>query len=137
VTNEIVSPHGLAPDLLAAAGDDDIKDQPQERRSLVGGRTYKVHLDGYNILPAAQGETDESPRRRSSTWTDDGDLTALRYNNWKMVFLEQRGRICSNRVRPCFFDQAETRLENGSCKPANPSTNSAPGSARASSASGR
>ena len=54
------------------------------------GRTYKVHLDGYNLLPFLKGEVEESPRREFLYWTDDGNLSALRYNNWKIVFLEQR-----------------------------------------------
>lgn len=50
-----------------------------------------THADGYNLLPAWSGETDRSPRQEFFYWTDDGDLAALRYNNWKIHFMEQRG----------------------------------------------
>ncbi|MCA8884326.1 MAG: arylsulfatase, partial [Rhodobacteraceae bacterium] len=49
-----------------------------------------VHLDGYNILPMLTGETDESPRKEIFYFTDDGDLSALRFNDWKIIFLEQK-----------------------------------------------
>ena len=49
-----------------------------------------MHLDGYNILPMLTGETDESPRKEIWYFSDDGDLTALRYKDWKVIFLEQR-----------------------------------------------
>ena len=56
----------------------------------VGSKKYKVHLDGYNILPLLGGETKEGPRKEIFYFSDDGDLTALRYNDWKVIFLEQR-----------------------------------------------
>ena len=49
-----------------------------------------MHLDGYNILPMLTGETDKSPRKEIFYFSDDGDLTALRYSDWKLVFMEQR-----------------------------------------------
>jgi arylsulfatase len=54
------------------------------------GATYKVHLDGYNLMPALKGETKEWPRKEFVYWTDDGAPAALRFEQWKMVFLEQR-----------------------------------------------
>ena len=54
------------------------------------GRNYKVHLDGYNSLPLLTGEVDDSPRKDIFYFSDDGDLTALRYNDWKLIFAEQR-----------------------------------------------
>ena len=51
--------------------------------------TYKVHLDGYNFMPYFKGETQEGPRHEFLYWTDDGEPAALRYNRWKMLFLEQ------------------------------------------------
>jgi arylsulfatase len=53
------------------------------------GRSYKVHLDGYNILPMLTGETEKSPRQEIFYFSDDGDLTALRNGDWKYVFMEQ------------------------------------------------
>jgi arylsulfatase len=55
-----------------------------------GARTFKVHLDGYDLAPYFKGETKESPRREFLYWNDDGKLVALRYNRWKLVFSEQR-----------------------------------------------
>lgn len=55
-----------------------------------GGRDYRVHLDGYNILPLLTGETTDSPREEIFYFTDDGDLAALRWNDWKITFLEQK-----------------------------------------------
>ena len=88
VVNEIGSHEDMLPTLLAAAGDTTVKDNLLEGRA-VGGRTYRVHLDGYNLLPALQGTADW-PRREFLYWTDDGDVAALRYNQWKICFLEQR-----------------------------------------------
>jgi arylsulfatase len=56
----------------------------------VGNKTFKVHLDGYNMLDYWTGKTDKSPRVEFFYFSDDGDLTALRYDNWKFVFMEQR-----------------------------------------------
>ena len=54
------------------------------------GRNYKVHLDGYNILPLLTGKTEKSPRKEIFYFSDDGDLTALRYGDWKIIFMEQK-----------------------------------------------
>ena len=72
---------------LAAAGEPDINEQLLKGKR-VGGRNYKVHIDGYNLLPALQGEA-EWPRKEFLYWTDDGQVAALRYNNWKATFLRQ------------------------------------------------
>jgi arylsulfatase len=57
-----------------------------------GDMTYKVHLDGYNLVPYLTGQTDKSPRESFLYCNDDQQLTGLRYDNWKLVFLEQRER---------------------------------------------
>jgi len=89
VSNEIVHHMDWMPTLLAAAGNTEVK-----KKLLKGykdnGRKYKVHLDGYNVLPMLTGETDKSPRQEIFYFSDDGDLTALRYGDWKAIFLEQR-----------------------------------------------
>jgi len=54
------------------------------------GKTYKVHLDGYNQSPLLTGATKESPRKEVFYFSDDGDLTALRYGDWKLIFMEQQ-----------------------------------------------
>jgi arylsulfatase A-like enzyme len=89
ISNEIVSHLDWAPTLLAAAGVPDVKEQLQKGMK-VGDADFKVHLDGYNLLPLLTGETKECPRKEFFYFNDDGDLDALRYDNWKMVFSEQR-----------------------------------------------
>ena len=88
VINEIGSHEDILPTLLAAVGNGKIKDELLKGKK-VGSSTYKVHLDGYNLLPALKGE-EEWPRSEFIYWTDDGSVAALRYDNWKMLFLEQR-----------------------------------------------
>ncbi len=73
--------------LLAAAGDLDVKADLLKGRTI-GDRTYKVHLDGYNLIPALKGEADW-PRKEFIYFTDDGNVAALRYENWKVTFLKQ------------------------------------------------
>jgi len=91
VTNQIVHHMDWLPTFLAAAGKDDIKEDLLDGyRDKAMGRTYKVHLDGYNILPLLTGQSDTSPRHEIFYFSDDGDLTALRYNDWKLIFMEQR-----------------------------------------------
>jgi len=89
VANEIVSGHDWLPTLMAAVGDPDVKDKLL-KGSNVGGKTFKVHIDGYNQLPYLTGQETKSPRRGFFYFNDDGDLVALRIENWKIVFEEQR-----------------------------------------------
>jgi arylsulfatase len=89
VLNGIVSHNDWFPTFLAAAGVPDIAAQLEAGADL-GGETYRVHLDGHNQLPYLTGETAESPRKHFFYVNDDGDLTAVRFDNWKLVFLEQR-----------------------------------------------
>jgi len=90
VTNEIVHHMDWLPTLLAVAGDASVKEKLRTNGMEAIGRDYRVHLDGYNILPMLTGETETSPRKDIFYFTDDGDLSALRYNDWKVIFLEQR-----------------------------------------------
>jgi arylsulfatase len=89
VSNEIVSHLDWLPTFLAAAGDRGIKDKLLEGHQA-GEKTFRVHLDGYNLLPYLTGEESKSPRVEFFYFSDDGDLLALRYDNWKLVFMEQR-----------------------------------------------
>ncbi len=89
VENGIVSHLDWMPTLLAAAGVPDVKDQLLKGMK-VGNETFKVHLDGYNLLPLLTGEVKESPRKEFVYFNDDSDLVGLRYDNWKIVFMEQR-----------------------------------------------
>ena len=90
VTNEIVHHMDWLPTFLAAAGAPDIKDSLKSGGVEAIGRSYKVHLDGYNILPLLTGKTEKSPRHEIFYFSDDGDLTALRYDDWKLIFMEQK-----------------------------------------------
>ncbi|WP_460797506.1 arylsulfatase [Microbacterium sp. GXF0217] len=87
--NGMVSHNDWFVTLLAAVGDVDIADRLKEGTQL-HGTDYKAHLDGHNQLDYITGEADHSPRRHFFYVSDDGDLTALRFENWKLVFLEQR-----------------------------------------------
>jgi arylsulfatase len=89
VSNEIVSGHDWSQTLLAAADEPEIKEKLLKGHKI-GDMTYKVHLDGYNQLPYLTGQADKSPRRAFVYFNDDGDLVAVRYENWKFVFMEQR-----------------------------------------------
>jgi arylsulfatase len=90
VTNEIVHHMDWLPTLLAATGEPEIKEKLKKGGVKAISRKYKVHLDGYNVLPLLTGAAEESPRREIFYFSDDGDLTALRYGDWKLVFMEQR-----------------------------------------------
>jgi len=89
VSNEIVAHLDWAPTFLAAAGVPDVKEQLLKGMK-VGDTTFKLHLDGYNLLPYLTGQTTKSPREEFFYFNDDGGLDALRYDNWKIVFSEQR-----------------------------------------------
>ncbi|GMR06062.1 MAG: arylsulfatase [Gammaproteobacteria bacterium] len=89
--NGITSHTDWVPTLMAAVGEPDIK-QKLLKGHRAGERTYKVHLDGYNLLPALTGKSDEWPRKEFFYWSDDGDLTAMRYGRWKLIFMEQRAK---------------------------------------------
>jgi arylsulfatase len=89
VSNEIMHHMDWFPTFVAAAGENDIKEKLKSGYSAIG-RDYKVHLDGYNFLPFLTGQTDKGLRNEIFYFSDDGDLTALRYSDWKLIFMEQR-----------------------------------------------
>jgi len=89
VFNGIGAHEDMVPTLLAAVGQAGLKEDLLKGHKI-GAETYKVHLDGYNLMPYLKGETDQSPRHEFLYWSDDGSVVALRYNNWKLVFAEQR-----------------------------------------------
>ncbi len=89
VSNEMVSHLDWLPTFLAMAGDADIKDKLLKGHQA-GAKTFKVHLDGYNQVPYLTGQRPDSARKEFFYFSDDGDLVALRYDNWKAVFAQQR-----------------------------------------------
>ena len=91
VSNEIVQHHDWLPTFLAAAGEPDIIEKLKAGHTI-GDRTFKVHIDGYNLLPYLTGEVDTSPRKGFVYFSDDGDVLGLRFDNWKIVFMEQRAQ---------------------------------------------
>lgn len=87
VINDIGAHEDMMPTLIAAAGNPNIKAELLKGKTI-GDRTYKVHLDGFNLLPALKGQA-EWPREDFLYWTDDGSVAALRYKDWKITFLKQ------------------------------------------------
>jgi arylsulfatase A-like enzyme len=87
VVNDIGAHEDMLPTLLAAAGDATVAADLKKGRKI-GGTSYKVHLDGYDLGPALRGQS-AWPRREFIYWTDDGSVAALRYDAWKITFLEQ------------------------------------------------
>jgi arylsulfatase len=90
VFNDIFAHEDMLPTFLAAAGVPDVKEQLLKGMK-VGSKTFKVHLDGYNLTDALAGKT-PSPRHEFFYFNDDGSLVALRFDQWKLVFAEQRAQ---------------------------------------------
>jgi arylsulfatase A-like enzyme len=91
VVNDIVQHHDWLPTFLAAAGDPDIVEKLKKGHKA-GDKTFRVHIDGYNLLPFLTTKGVRSPRQGFIYFSDDGDLVGLRFDNWKVVFMEQRTR---------------------------------------------
>ncbi|ACJ28156.1 Sulfatase family protein [Shewanella piezotolerans WP3] len=89
VSNEIMHHMDWLPTFAAAAGDSKVKDKLLKGHKA-GSKKFKNHLDGYNFLPYLTGKDKTGPREEIFYFTDDGDLAALRFKNWKLVFMEQR-----------------------------------------------
>jgi arylsulfatase A-like enzyme len=89
VSNEIIQHHDWLPTFLAAAGEPDTVEQLKSGHN-VGDKAFKVNIDGFNLLPYLTGEEEKSPRKGFVYFSDDGDVLALRFDNWKVVFMEQR-----------------------------------------------
>ncbi|HPO19409.1 MAG TPA: arylsulfatase [Rubrivivax sp.] len=87
VINDISAHEDMLPTLVAAAGGKDVA-QTLKQGTTIGGRSYKVHLDGYDLGPALRGQA-AWPRKEFIYWTDDGSVAALRYGDFKVTFLEQ------------------------------------------------
>ncbi len=89
VSNEIVQHHDWLPTFLAMAGDPHINEKLLQGHEAAG-KKFKVHIDGYNLLPFLTEKGTPSPRKGFIYFSDDGDLVAVRFGNWKVVFMEQR-----------------------------------------------
>ncbi len=109
VINEIAAHEDMLPTLLAAAGDTTVREDLLKGRKA-GQMTYKVHLDGYNLIPALKGES-PWPRKEFIYWTDDGSVAALRYENWKVTFLVQEAEGMNVWQQP-FVQLRAPRLTN-------------------------
>jgi len=88
VINDVGAHEDFIPTFAAANGNADIVEQAKKGTTL-NGKTFKVHLDGFNLLPFLKGEEKESPRQEFLYWSDDGDLMAIRVRDWKASFMEQ------------------------------------------------
>ncbi len=89
ISNEVFSHTDMLPTLAAAGGEPDIVEKLKKGHKA-GSKTFKVCIDGFNLVPFLKGEVKENPRKGFLYWSDDGDLMALRVGNWKAQFLEQR-----------------------------------------------
>ncbi|XSC43935.1 arylsulfatase [Bradyrhizobium sp. RDT10] len=89
ICNGIVQHHDWFPTFLAMAGDADVVEKLKKGYQAIG-RTYRNHIDGFNLLPYLTGEVNESPRNFFFYFSDDGDMLSIRYDNWKITFMEQR-----------------------------------------------
>ena len=119
VINDICSLQDFIPTFAAAAGEPDLVEKVKKGYQI-GEKTFKVHLDGVNLLPFLSGEEDECPREGFVYWSDDGDFLALRVRRWKVVFAEQRNKGVGvwrepfSMLRlPKFFDLRADPFERG------------------------
>jgi arylsulfatase len=108
--NGIVTHQEWLPTLLAAAGEPDVKEKLLEGHQA-NGKDFKVHIDGYNLLPYLTGETDECPREWFFYTNDDGKIVAIRYGDWKAVFSEQRAKTMQLWAEP-FVDLRMPKIFN-------------------------
>ncbi len=92
IINDICAHEDLIPTFAAAAGEPDLVAKVMKGYEA-DGKKFKVHLDGYNLMPFLKGDVKESPRKEFLYWSDDGDLMAVRYEQWKVSFLEQHAEI--------------------------------------------
>src|SRR5262249_32711614 len=92
VVSAICAHEDLIPTFAAAAGEPNLVEKVRNGYQAVG-KNFKVHLDGYNLIPFLKGDVKETPRREFLYWSDDGDLMAIRVGNWKVSFLEQHVEV--------------------------------------------
>jgi arylsulfatase len=119
VVNDMGAHEDFIPTFAAAAGEPDLVDKVRKGHKM-GARTFRVHLDGHNLIPFLKGEVKESPRNGFLYWSDDGDLLAIRASQWKVVFKEQLhtgfgvwGREFTNLRFPRTFNLRADPFERG------------------------
>ena len=89
VINDICSLQDFIPTFAAANGEANLVEKVKKGFAM-GGKTFKVHLDGFNLLPFLSGKEEKSPRDGFIYWSDDGECMAVRMGRFKIVFAEQR-----------------------------------------------
>ncbi|MGB5214934.1 MAG: arylsulfatase [Anderseniella sp.] len=99
VANGIVSHQDMLPTFLAAAGEADVSEKLLNGHKA-GDKTFTSHIDGFNMLPYLCGEVDKSPRESFFYISDDGDVLAVRHNDWKVVLMEQRAKTMALWAEP-------------------------------------
>jgi arylsulfatase A-like enzyme len=92
IVNDVCAHEDFIPTFAAAAGETSLVDKLRAGSEL-NGKSFKVHLDGQNLLPFLKGEVKDSPRQEFLYWSDDGDLMALRVREWKVTFMEQHTEV--------------------------------------------
>jgi arylsulfatase len=92
IVNDVCAHEDFIPTFAAAAGEPDLVDKVLKGTTL-NGKNFKVHLDGYNLLPYLKGDVKDSPREEFLYWSDDGELMAIRVRNWKAAFMEQHTKL--------------------------------------------
>ncbi|MGY4569291.1 arylsulfatase [Bradyrhizobium pachyrhizi] len=92
IVNDLCAHEDFIPTFAAANGDTDLVERTKKGTAL-NGKQFKVHLDGFNLLPFLKGDAKESPRKEFLYWSDDGDLMALRVGHWKATFMEQHTEV--------------------------------------------
>jgi arylsulfatase len=111
VSNEIMHHMDWMPTFAAAAGNENLKKELLTGKK-VDGKTFKNHLDGYNFLPYLTGKAEKGPREEIFYFSDDGDLSAMRYQDWKIIFLEQRAEATFQAWREPFIPLRAPLIEN-------------------------
>ncbi len=91
IVNDICAHEDFIPTFAAVAGEPDLVQKVRDGHTL-NGKNFKVHLDGFNLVPFLKGEVAKSPREEFPYWSDDGDLLAIRANDWKIAFMEQNSQ---------------------------------------------
>ena len=119
IVNDICAHEDFIPTFAAAAGDPNVVDKALKGDHM-NGKNFKVHLDGMNLLPFLKGEAKESPRSDFFYWSDDGDLMAIRYRDWKVAPRAEHGDIAKNsngRLDRTVYDSANAQDLQSALRP--------------------